>query len=335
MDDDIKRLTQETCLALIPQFYDGVLEATRIQQVNDAIIEPFIAGIMRIHRNAYIQTMDADALSELESGLGIEPSGTIEQRRQVVIDALCDPNIINDAALHALIQSLDGGSTNDFEIDPVQLLLCIKKVENTESDDDYDDLVNARHVVQPVIPQNLNVELRTTAKLDKNLSAVYGSTSWLNSFLGVVERHAVITGPHGLMTDSGDEGVQSAVYGDEIGRPTALYTNTLEETEIGAYGEIETAVEALAYLRASAYQHLNKSVTANSTNFLYESGADTSLYVDGAKTYTLKGAYTNGDVSVDITGASLTLIESSGQYSLRLIWGSTAAQVCYIRYEIV
>ena len=331
MDDDIKRLTQETCLALIPQFYDGVLEATRIQQVNDAIIEPFIAGIMRIHRNAYIQTMDADALAEMESGLGIEPSGTIEQRRQVVIDALCDPNIINDAALHALIQSLDGGSTNDFEIDPVQLLLCIKKVENTESDDDYDDLVNARHVVEPIIPQNLDVKLKVGAEIQNTIRAVYASDSWMQSALGLVERHAVITGPYGFMTDDGDEGIQSAVYGDNIGLPTALYTNTLEEEEPGLYGEIDMAVDIKGYTRSAAYQTANKSISANSSNFLYPEGGDSFLQSTAGKTYTLKSAHTNNGTSVSITGCSVIVSSNN----IKLEWGATSANVCYVVIEEV
>lgn len=327
MDDDIKRLTQETCLALIPQFYDGVLEATRIQQVNDAIIEPFIAGIMRIHRNAYIQTMDADALSELESGLGIEPSGTIEQRRQVVIDALCDPNIINDAALHALIQSLDGGSTNDFEIDPVQLLLCIKKVENTESDDDYDDLVNARHVVEPIIPQNLDIKLKVEATTEKTIHATYCGISWLRTNIGHVERH--IVGDHGFMSDSGDIAYQ-AEHG-VVDRPTGLYTNTLVERGPGEHGTIPMAQEIRGYLRAASYQTANKSVTANSSNYLYGQGESGFLAAESGKTYTLTGAYTNADASVDITGCSISV--TSG--NVKLEWGSTAANVCYVTISVV
>lgn len=327
MDDDIKRLTQETCLALIPQFYDGVLEATRIQQVNDAIIEPFIAGIMRIHRNAYIQTMDADALSELENGLGITPLGTIEQRRQAVIDALCDLYIVNDATLLELVQSLDGGDTNDIEVDPVQLQLYIKKITNTESDDEFSDLSNARHVVQPVIPQNLNVELKVEAAMQKDLHATYCGISWLRTNIGHVERH--IVGDHGFMSDSGDIAYQ-AEHG-VVDRPTGLYTNTLVERGPGEHGTIPMAQEIRGYLRAASYQTANKSVTANSSNYLYGQGESGFLAAESGKTYTLTGAYTNADASVYITGCSISV--TSG--NVKLEWGSTAANVCYVTISVV
>ncbi|MBR2307207.1 MAG: hypothetical protein IKA48_08425 [Fibrobacter sp.] len=163
---------------------------------------------------------------------------------------------------------------------------------------------------------------------------------------------------YGVMSDSGDEDLRSVVWGDDEADPQALAAAELEggtesvvwgddeadpqalaAAELGGgpvpvYGEIDMAVDAIAYLRASAYQHLNKAVTANSSNVLYESGADAGLAVDGTKTYTLLGAYTNADVSVDITGASLTLLASGGLYYLRLVWGPTAAQVCYIKYRI-
>lgn len=139
---------------------------------------------------------------------------------------------------------------------------------------------------------------------------------------------------YGLMSDSGDEDVHGILWADDLGDPQALRAGELDGADAPLYGEIDLTVEATAYLRASAYQHLNKSVTANSSNVLYEAGADAGLSVDGAKTYTLLGAFTNGDVSVDTTGASLTLLESGGLYYLRLQWGPNAASVCYIKYLI-
>ena len=124
------------------------------------------------------------------------------------------------------------------------------------------------------------------------------------------------------------------VWGDDEADPQALAAAELEGGPVPVYGEIDMAVDAVAYLRASAYQHLNKSVTANSSNVLYESGADAGLSVDDSKTYTLLGAYTNADAAVDTTGASLTMLASDGLYYLRLVWGPTAAQVCYIQYRI-
>lgn len=193
------------------------------------------------------------------------------------------------------------------------------------------DIYNHNALMASRISQGFQgISYTVESELDDVRSVCAGTMGWC-AFVEIT----YIVGDYGEMDDSGDSNTKESPKGEMDGTPFAIYNLMLEEGDEGLYGEIDLAVESTAYLRASAYQHLNKSVTANSTNFLYAAGADVSLYVDGSKTYTLKGAYTNGDVSVDITGASLTLIESGGQYSLRLVWGSTAAQVCYIKYEVV
>lgn len=84
-----------------------------------------------------------------------------------------------------------------------------------------------------------------------------------------------------------------------------------------------------AYLRSSAYQSSNRNLAANTEYYLYASGSDSTLAGDSGVTYTLTGAYTSADVSVDATGASLSVVSNS----LNLTWGSTAAAVCYITYK--
>lgn len=187
MDDDIKRLSQETCLSLIPQFYDGVLEATRIQQIHDAIIEPFSAAIMRIHRNAYIQTMDADALAEMESGLGIEPSGTIEQRRQVVVDSLCDQYIVNDATLHEICAALAPGFTVYERPDPQALKLGVFTEEDAQ--DGTLPAVGIVDEIRPTVPQNLALYAGVETAFDRPIVISHAHFSALWAGLGVVERH--------------------------------------------------------------------------------------------------------------------------------------------------
>lgn len=86
-----------------------------------------------------------------------------------------------------------------------------------------------------------------------------------------------------------------------------------------------------AYLRSSAYQSSNKSLAASTEYYLYAAGSDATITGDSGVTYTLTGAYTASDASVDITGASLAVSGSS----LKLTWGSTAAAVCYITYKEV
>ena len=251
MNDDIKRITQETCLALIPQFYDGVLEATRIQQVNDAIIEPFIAGIMRIHRNAYIQTMDADALSELENGLGIAPSGTIEQRRQGVIDALCDPHIVNDATLHELCQSLAPGFTVYEQTDPQALTLGIF----TEEDDAQGHLpaVGIVDEIRPTVPQNLALYAGVDTTFDRPVIVSHAHFSALWAGLGTVERQVPRGMPvGGVLTATSDEVVEMEVP-ERMENGGIYFTGELRANIIPPSGVVEEYAPPIIMLLGVSY----------------------------------------------------------------------------------
>ena len=140
-------------------------------------------------------------------------------------------------------------------------------------------------------------------------------------------------GPYGIMTDDEDLNLRGVLFGT-VGDHQALAGADLIPGEAPPYGTISLAVSATAYLRSSGYQNLNKSVSANSSNYLYESGSSASMYADSSKTYTLTGAYTAANVAVDTTGAYLYFVESGDLDSLRLMWGPTAANVCYITFTI-
>jgi hypothetical protein len=89
-----------------------------------------------------------------------------------------------------------------------------------------------------------------------------------------------------------------------------------------------------AFMRGANYQNANKSVSANASEAIYDDGASVTLLVDGSKTYTLLRAYNKDDVELNITGASLALSASGSNYQLKLNWGATAAQICYIEYTV-
>lgn len=89
-----------------------------------------------------------------------------------------------------------------------------------------------------------------------------------------------------------------------------------------------------AFMRGANYQNANKSVAANSSQALYDDGESVTLLVDGTKTYTLLRAYNKDNTELDITGASLVLSASGDNYQLKLNWGATAAQICYIEYTV-
>jgi hypothetical protein len=129
--------------------------------------------------------------------------------------------------------------------------------------------------------------------------------------------------------------ISAGVLGEDETTAVNAFIEYTDELIKLIYGDSpEPVVESKsAYLRSAAYQTSNKSVAANSSNYLYPAGESGFVEWDSTKTYTLTGAYRNNDAPVDITGASLAMAESSGNQRLSLIWGPTAAQVCYITYD--
>lgn len=135
-------------------------------------------------------------------------------------------------------------------------------------------------------------------------------------------------GDYGYMNDTRDFDMSYIEIG-HVGKPTVFYSSILTE-KTGEWGTIPMSYETRGYLRSAAYQGSNKAVTANSTNYLYLQGESGGMSAEADKTYTLTGAYTNTDASVSIEGCSLTIVSSQ----VRLVWGATAAQVCYVTIEV-
>lgn len=135
-------------------------------------------------------------------------------------------------------------------------------------------------------------------------------------------------GDYGYMDDLHDFHMYYIETGN-VGKPTVFYSSILTE-KTGEWGTIPMSYETRGYLRSATYQGSNKAVTANSTNYLYPQGESGGMPAEAGKTYTLTGAYTNADASVSIDGCSLTIVSNQ----VRLIWGPTAAQVCYVTIEV-
>lgn len=146
----------------------------------------------------------------------------------------------------------------------------------------------------------------------------------------VVIANVDVSFDYGYMTDSADIDVNKIEI-DYVDKPKVFYSCTLSEG-IGFWGTIEIPVTQRAYLRSAAYQSSNKSVSANSNNFLYGQGESTTLYGVQYHTYQLLKAYNAADVEVSTDGAKLELVSSGGLWSLRLLWGSTSASFCYIEF---
>ena len=208
MSDEITKLTSKTCFAHVPKFYDGVLEMTRIQQANDAIVKPLISAIMRFFRNSYFETMDVDSIVEYESFLNIEASGTLEQRRAAIIDMLNDHVVLNDDAILQIIHALEGAGLVTYDVDSHECTLNVHFPENSEYDD-IDVLNTVIEALKPIIPLNLLLFKSVNATAEQTLVANHVIYASMQTDLGTLEYEEP---PVFMMAVSEDETAETEEY---------------------------------------------------------------------------------------------------------------------------
>lgn len=154
----------------VPESTDGIVEATRIAQANDAVIEPFINGIMRLYRNAYLQTSDTDIIAQFETEFGITPatSATIESRRQAVIDYLNRDLTINDDVLLSLVRAAAGNNEVNTRINAQSIVLDV--YADDDSSVTCEQLLAALRTAMERAPANLVKNAIFDATLSKTLT---------------------------------------------------------------------------------------------------------------------------------------------------------------------
>lgn len=155
-------------------------------------------------------------------------------------------------------------------------------------------------------------------------------STYVGGLAEVVVANVDVDYDYGYMTDSTDVGVENIEI-DYVDKPKVFYGCELSEG-FGFWGTIEVPETQRGYLRSAAYQSTNKTVSANSNNFLYGQGESTTLYGVQYHTYQLLKAYNAAGVEISTEGARLALVSSGGLWSLRLLWGPTAASFCYIEF---
>lgn len=165
MSDEIKGLSEQSCAGLFPSYYDGVLEAERISQIDDAIIENFVAAILRLFRNAYIQTADADVVAEFEKEFDLSATSTIEERRQNIIEFINRLRVIGDETI--LEAAKEAAETDDIEV-TTNAITMICQIEPTQENVTFEQLFKAVKNLLPIIPQA--ILLQAVKRIEKTLS---------------------------------------------------------------------------------------------------------------------------------------------------------------------
>lgn len=149
---------------LFPAIYEGVIEADALAQGEDEILRVLRNAVYKYFQNRNLQTLNEEAAYALETGLGLDHSGTIEERRETLIEAVNKRFVFNDAALAARIEQMAKaeGVTVHYEIDPIALTMKIwREGENENGSFIAYDIANTLH---PTIPQNIQLISEATIK---------------------------------------------------------------------------------------------------------------------------------------------------------------------------
>ena len=319
-------------IELLPPVYRSILAMSEIASIENDTLLSALSLFYIIRSNFFIQTCDETTLSSWEALLQIvvDPTDSMSYRRRRVLTYLNNLIPFTHTYWIEVLNQLIGEEEWSLRVEDNQIILLITDQTPTlmiQQLTQWAARVKPAHV-------GFYAGWHYDLYLDNYLA--------FNGMVGVTENAICelppIRGDWGIMTDNGDTTYESPRGTIKMALMLLLYGGgenlviPFDNAFVYGGGVSQYMVENIekkGYLRSSAYQNANKSVSANSENYLYPEGGDSTIDGDSQLTYLLTGAYTAANVSVSITGASLIVSASK----LKLVWGTTSASVCYITYK--
>ncbi len=170
IDKEVREALEVNSRPLFPQIYEGYIEADALAQGEDAILRIFAKVIYEYFQNRNLQTMGEAVIKSFEQKLEMNTSGTIDERRAAIIEAINKRFILNEKELAAKIEQHANGKPIRFSIITPLLILRIWNDQTEENGEfkAYDILQN----LKPIIPQNLQqiAENKTLREINSNQS---------------------------------------------------------------------------------------------------------------------------------------------------------------------
>lgn len=243
---------------LFPAIYEGFIEADALAQGEDAILSVLRNAVYRYFQNRNLQTLNEEAAYALESGLGLDHSGTIEERRETLIEAVNKRFVFNDKALAEKIEQLSEGKPIRFSIDAQKLILKIwnDDIEENGEFTAYDISQN----LKPIIPQNIQMVAEDKAQIETNLNQVIGSTASMAIHITPIQSMRWALMLMSVENKNNMIAVLKDFYGLGLTETKAIVDNTPAELNLFATRqEAEDEISSI-YMRA---RELGKTINAN------------------------------------------------------------------------
>ena len=180
---------------LFPSLYDGFRETDALAQGENAILHVLKNIIYRYFKDRNMQTMTENAVAVFEERLGLSQTGTVQERRQRVIDSINTRFINNDLTIEERAREAAGNRAILVNTDCRTLIADIT-TQNSE-DATFDELIAAHRGIQAEMPQNILIRAIAKIRMHKTLVAYAAARTAVHLRLGharaIVEKTAYFT----------------------------------------------------------------------------------------------------------------------------------------------
>jgi ribosomal protein L7/L12 len=257
-DEEVRAALDIETRSLFPRFYEGYIEADELAKGENALLRILANIVYEYFKNRNLRTVQESVIEVYEQKLEIEAQGTIENRRTTIIEAINKRFVFNNKALAEKIEQLSEGKPIRFSIDAQKLILKIWN-DDIEENGEF-TAYDITQYLQPIIPQNIQLQAEDKAQIETNLNQVIGITTSMAIHIKPIQsmRWALMLMSVEIKVDM--IAVLKDFYGLGLTETKAIVDNT--PAELNLFATRQEAEDELSsiYMRA---RELGRTVKAN------------------------------------------------------------------------
>lgn len=176
-----------TTADVFPKIYEGFREIDALKTAEDSMLEILKSVAKKGAVDKMITTAGIEKIAEYEQYLELSSGGTIDERRQRVIDFLQRNRVINEDSATELARDVSGNDALYLDVNSDDLTLKVCTPENEESGTEQTEIATAIKALLPYVPQNLSMMGQVQTSLENEVNATCGWTTHLQTELGSIE----------------------------------------------------------------------------------------------------------------------------------------------------